>query len=192
MHTEEGTLCGYVPDEELSMAMVRGGINPVAVRDVLGSRENSVDMQLANRTAVIPENERQQVPDLVVWGWIPILSDRARSMAIRLGSEADEFWPCRFRTNPDERFFFHLPKNTVDIVDVEKSTFKLTLPLDPPIPMFIDTLVTRAMPDSVPPCFRARIPRTTQVFSELFVQSDFKVGWDQMGLRGAEFRQLSS
>ena len=192
MSSEEGALVGYVPDEKLSMAMSLCGISPDAVRSALSvANVDIVDMQLAKPLAATVEKERQIVPDIVFWSWIAIFSDRAASDAIKIGCELDEFWPCRFQSNPGEKFYFHLPKKRFDIVDVEKTSFRQILPLDPPIPMFIELLVTKQLPNYLPPCFRADVPRTNQVFSELFVRDDFKLVWDQKGFNGAKFRQLT-
>ena len=150
-----------------------------------------VDMQVARPSAATVEREHQEIPDLVIWSWITIFSNRAASTAIELGCEAEEFWPCQFRSNPDERFFFHLPVKTFDIIDIDKSTYRHFLPVEPPIPVFIEQLMLRQSSDHLPPCFRIEIPRTGQVFSELVVREDFKVAWEEKAFRGAEFRRLS-
>jgi len=174
------------------MAMTLCGINPGAVRGALGvANVNTVDMQLGKPSAATVEKERQIVPDIVFWSWIAIFSDRAASAAIKFGCEPDEFWQCHFQSNPGEKFFFHLPTKSFDVVDIEKSSFRQSLPIDPRIPMFIELLVTKQLPNYLPPCFRADIPRTKQVFSELFVREDFKLAWDRKGFNGAKFRQLT-
>jgi hypothetical protein len=192
MRREEGALIGYVPDEKLSVAITRCGIEPAAVRNALSvANANTVDMQLAKPSAATVQTERQVIPDVVFWSWIAIFSDRAVSTALEFGCEPDEFWPCRFQSNPEQKFFFHLPMKSFDIVDIEKSTFRQILPIDPPIPMFIEMLVTKELPKDLPPCFRADLPRTNLVFSELFACEDFKLSWDHKGFSGAKFRRLS-
>lgn len=190
---EEGALVGFLPDPTLLRAITLCGLNPGAVRDALDrARANPVDMQIGKPSAATVEKERQEIPDLVIWSWIAIFSDRAASTAIELGCGADEFWPCRFQTNPGEKFFFHLPTRIFDIIDIEKSTFLHVLPLDPPVPMFIKHLATKQLPDHLPPCFRVEIPRIGQVFTELFVREDFKLAWEQRSFSGATFRGLSA
>ena len=192
MSGDEGALVGYMPDEKLSMAVTRCGINPLAVRNVLQvANVNEVDMQLGKPSAAAVEKERQFISDIVFWSWITIFSDRAVSTATELGCAPDEFWPCRFQSNPGEKFFFHLPERTFDIIDVDKSTFRQILPLDPPIPMFVERVATKNLPEHLPPCFRVDIPRTKQVFSELFVRENFKLAWAQKAFKGAKFRRLS-
>ncbi len=192
MSGQEGELFGFMPDETLSRGVGDCGLDPGAVRNTFDrAQANPVDMQLVRGSASTTEKERQEIPDLVIWSF-PIFSDRAASTAIELGCGVDEFWPCRFQTNPEEKFFFHLPARSFDIVDIEKSTFRHVLPLDPPIPLFIEHLATKQLPDHLPGCFRAKIPRTGQVFGELFVREDFKIAWEQKAFSGAKFRRLSS
>jgi hypothetical protein len=189
---EEGTLIGYVPNAKLSMTLSHCGINPAAIRNALSvANVDKIDMQLGKPSAATVETEWQVIPDLMFWSWITIFSGKAVSMATELGCDPDEFWPCQFQSNPEEKFFFHLPKRTFHIIDVEKSIFRQILPLDPPIPMFVERLVTKDVPEHLPPCFRVDIPRTNQVFSELFVREDFKLAWNRRAFTGAKFRQLS-
>jgi hypothetical protein len=163
------------------------------MRKVLHSAgANIIDMQLAKTGADTVETSRQSIPDFLTWSWIAIFSSRAASIAIECGNEPEEFWPCRFQTNPDEASFLHLPMKAFDIVDVVRSTFKVILPLDPPIPMFIERLVTKPLPDFLPPCFRAKQGMTAQVFSELFVRDDFRLAWQRNSFVGADFRLLSN
>ena len=191
MSKEDGTLVGYVPDTNLSMELVGCG-NPMAVRRTFEqARANPVDMQLGKPLGDTVERSKQDIPDFVIWSWMAIFSGRVVSMAIEMGCVATEFWSCRFQTNPDEKFFFHLPEKTLDIVDVERSAFRHMLPLNPPVPMFFERLVTRPVTEYIPPCFRAEIPGRGQIFRELFVRDDFKLAWEKRGFTGAAFRRLT-
>jgi len=191
MNPEEGSLVGTMPDELLK-TLVRCG-SPAEERKALHAAGASVvHMQLAKPSAATVENTRQSLPDLVIWSSIRIFSRRAVSAAIEYGCESEEFWPCRFQSNPEEEFFLHLPVKVFDIVDVDKSTFKHILPLNPPIPMFIEKLVTKPLPEHLTPIFRAERPGTVQVFSELFVRDDFKLAWNRNAFAGAVFRLLST
>ena len=190
---QEGSLIGYLPDKLLSKALILCG-SPAAERKALHTAGASVvQMQVAKPTAATVEKNRQSIPDfLISWAGMATFSQRAASAAIRYGCESEEFWPCRFQSNPDEEFFLHLPVKTFDIVDVDKTTFKQILPLNPPLPMFIENLVTKTLPEHLPPFFRAERPGTDQVFSELFVRDDFKLAWQRNAFSGADFRLLST
>jgi hypothetical protein len=193
MEGQEGALVAYVPDRKLSKAMAFCGVQPIAVREVFKTaRVGIFDLQLGMPSALKVESKSQSIPDIVFWSWIAIFSRRATLIAITLGCEQEEFWPCRFQSNPKEEFFFHLPIKAFDVVDIDKSMFRQILPVTPPIPMFMDSLVTKPLPDNLPPCFRAEIPRAKSVFSELLVRDEFKDAWDQQLLRGAVYRQLST
>jgi len=192
MSSDEGMLVGYVPDKSLSKALTLCGINPVAVRKALvAAHARPANMQVVKPSADKVEREPQNIPNIVFWAWIPIFSDTAASAAIELGCESDEFWPCRFQSNPKEKYHIHLPTKTFDIVDVEKSTFRHVLPLNPPVPMYFERLVTRTTLEDVPPCFRANIPGTNQTFPRLLVREDFKLIWEKDRFSGAVFRQLT-
>jgi hypothetical protein len=163
----EGTYGAFMPDGDLMKKASLCGISPVDVREVFrAAGADPVELQLVKSSGTEVETERQIISDYLVWSWAPIFSERAASLAIELGCEPDEFWACRFQTNPGEAFFFHLPIRSFDVVDVENSTFLMTLPGDPPFSMFIDRLVTKLLPDQLPPCFRVKMPRTRQTFSE--------------------------
>ncbi|HKD20540.1 MAG TPA: hypothetical protein VKB71_00945 [Rhizomicrobium sp.] len=189
---QEGSLIGYLPDKLLSKALILCG-SPAAERKALHTaRASVVQMQLAKPTADTVEKNRQSIPDFLIGWMFAIFSERAASAAIRYGCESEEFWPCRFQSNPDEEFFLHLPVKAFDIVDVDKTTFKSILPLDPPLPLFIENLVTKPLPAHLPPCFRAERPGTDHVFSELFIRDDFKLAWQRNAFSGADFRLLST
>jgi len=149
-------------------------------------------MQLAKPLGDSVESSKQDIPDFVIWSWLAAFSVRAVSMAIEMGCGTSEFWPCRFLSNPNEKFFFHLPEKMFDIVDVEKSTFRHVLPLNPPVPVFIEHLVTKPVPQHIPPIFRAEIPGRGQVFRELFVRDPFRLAWEKWRFSGATFRQLTT
>lgn len=187
---KDGTLVGYVPDAILSKKLVACGTPLAARRAFEQAKSNPVDMQLAKPIDNIVEKSKQDVPDFVIWSWMAIFSDRVVSMAIEMGCLRSEFWPCRFQTNPGENFFFHLPEKTFDIVDMEKSTFRHILPLNPPIPMFFEHLVIERTTEYVPPCFRVEIPKRGQIFQELLVRDDFRLAWENKGFTGATFRCL--
>ena len=191
MNAQEGSLGGYMPGE-LSKKLVLCGNSAAARKALHAAGARVVQLQIAKPTADTVEKKRQSIPDLVIWAWIPIFSRRAASAAIECGCEPEDFWPCRFQTNPDEEFFLHLPLKVFNIVDVDKSTFKHILPLEPPIPTFIEKLGAKPLPEHLPPFFRAEIPGTDQVFGEIFVRDDFKLAWQRNAFAGADFRLLST
>lgn len=184
----------FLPNEELLRSSHRDGINPVTVRRTFAEAvESSRIMQIIAKDGLGVVTERQPLPDLLFWSWVPIFSDRARKLAVKLGCEEEEFWPCRFESNPGDIFFMHLPERSHDVVDVAQSKFLMMIPMPdtPPIPHHIQSLVLGASSGLLPPCFRAPIPGQSQVFSELFVGDVFKQAWEQMGFTGALFRRLT-
>lgn len=188
----EDAMVGFVPDKSLSQNMVRANINPVAVRNVFDyAKQRPVDMQISRPLSDKRETNRQEIQDLLNWGWIKIFSKRATETAIELGCMDHDFWPCRFQTNPEEEFFFHLPINNFDIVDVANSVFRTFIPLTPPIPVFIEKLMVKEPLPNLPPLFKSQIPGTAVFFPELFSLENFKISWEKKGFRGAEFRPLT-
>ncbi len=130
------------------------------------------------------------ISDILLHGITEILSPLGKALAKHLGSVDDDFWPCRFDTNPDETFFLVLPNRTFDIVDPEKSTFLSFVPIDQPVPIEIGTLAFNRPPQGLPPLFHTRIPNTQAFFCGLLARDDFKTAWEQANLTGATFRRL--
>jgi hypothetical protein len=193
MSQEAGELGSVTADGELLKAASLCSNTPSALRKVFHSTNaQMVDMQVAKGGATTVEQGSQSIPDFLVLVSTPIFSDRAASLAIDLGCTPEEFLPCRFLTNPDERHFFHLPIKSYDVVDYENSSFLMTLPGNPPVPMFIQVMKAKQVSDVIPPCFRASIPGSDQVLVELFASDDLKTVWDQKGFSGATFRLMSS
>jgi hypothetical protein len=60
------------------------------------------------------------------------------------------------------------------VVDIERSTFLMTISSDPPLPFHIADLVLRRRPASGR--FRAAL-HDQQVFAELLVSDQFKLEW---------------
>ena len=139
----EGNYGAFMPDGDLAKKAGACGISPIDVREAFRAvGADRVELQLVKSSGTEVETDRQTISDYLVWSWVPIFSDRARLLAIEFGCEADEFWPCSFQTNPGEQAFFHLPVRAFAVVDVEESTFLMTIPGDPPIPSFIQRLQT--------------------------------------------------
>jgi len=193
MKHREGSLVGYVPNEKLLRAITLCASNPSSVRCILDVAElNPVSMQLLKPLEAAVEQGRQQIPDVVFWSWMAIFSDRAAAAAIELGSRPNDFWPCQFQNNPEEKFFFCLPTKSVDLVDVDRSTFRHVMPLAVPMPIFFERLATKPVTGELPPCFWADRPNTNLVFHEFLIRDDFKLAWERLGLTGAEFRLLTT
>jgi hypothetical protein len=185
-------LGSVMPDTEFSKAASLCGSTPAAVRKVFrAANANTVEMQLSKAGSPTVEREHQVIPDLLFWVSTPIFSERAASLAIEFGCDSEEFWPCRFDTNQEEKFFFHLPLRSFDIIDYEKSSFSMTIPSTPPLPMFIQAITIKEVVGFIAPCFRASIPGREQVLTELFVLDNFKSAWELRGFSGAAFRLLS-
>jgi hypothetical protein len=190
---QEGTLDVFLPSEDLTKSSHRNGISTTTVRE---SFEVALDgrpvlFQLATMDGVVATDDPRQPTDLVFWSWIPVFSARARQLLIELGVAATEFVPCLIESRPNESYFLHLPERAFDVVDVERSEFAMTIPLQPPLPHGIRALVLRGDPTSLPPCFRASVPGHAQVFGELLVSDALRDVWTHAGLSGAVFRQLS-
>lgn len=191
---QEETLDVFLPNKKLSNASHRDGINPVTIRKAFAETADSkLIMQLVAKDGLSVVTERQQITDLLFWSCVPIFSERARNLAMELGCEGGDFWPCGFKSNPGEIFFIHLPERSYDVVDVAQSRFLMLIPMPdkPPVPHNIQSLVLRASSEALPPCFRALVPGHSQVFSELIVSEAFKQTWAQMGFSGAQYRLLT-
>jgi hypothetical protein len=193
---QDGTFGVYLADDAVSDAAHAGGLNPTVARDAF----KAGNLNVVRFFLVEPDSgkeieaERQIISDFLIWSWVPIFSDRAKTLACELGCQIDEFWACSFQSNPGERFFLHLPKQSHDIVDVANSTFLMTIPGPagvPPLPHIIQILRTKQLPASLPACFRASIPGHQQVFSELFASDEFKIAWEGQKYTGADFRRLA-
>ena len=126
------------------------------------------------------------VPDFLLWGWVPIFSECAKSLAAEFGCQHSDFWNCHFQSNPGETFFLHLPLRVYDIVDANKSRFLATVPL----PHFIQVLKTKPLSQALPGCFRANILGYVQIYTEVFALEEFRLEWQSKGLTGADFRRL--
>ena len=177
--------------DQLRMALVDAGTDPVKVRKVFrAAGADPLELQLMKERKRTVETQRQVISDILLYGITQILSSRGRTLAKQLGSMDDDFWPCRFDTNPNETFFLVLPNRTFDIVDPEKSSFLSFVPIDPPVPIDIDTLRFNRPPQGLPPLFRTRIPGTKAFFCGLLARDDFKTAWEQAKFTGATFRRL--
>ena len=194
MNSGQRTLTAVLSDErndQMGLAMARAGTSPVKARMVLrAAGADPLELQLMKEHKRTVETRRQMITDILLYGIAQILSARGKVLAMRLGSMEDDFWPCRFDTNPDEAFFLVLPNRTFDIVDPEKSVFSRFVSIDPPIPSEIGTLGFNRPPQGLPPLFRTRIPKTQAFFCGLLVRDDFKVAWEREKLTGATFRRL--
>jgi len=195
MTTDDATNIGPVLlDEELSRAVRRCGWKPNLVRETLrGSCVASIEMGIAKLRSSHLELAAIKLPDFLIWIWIPIVSLEGARVMIGLGCDSKEFWPCRFQTNPDEQYFFHLPLRSYDIVDYEKSEFlqSLAFPGKDAIPMFAKNICFNAPTDKLPPCFRVSIPKINQTLIDLFVNDEFRSVWIERHLSGAQFTLLT-
>lgn len=191
MQSDESTLAGVLFDEPLETVLVVAGSNPVKTRRALrAAGANPMRFQLVKGNRNRPETRRQAITDILLAYNMPVLSARGAALARRLGSVDDDFWPCRFDTNPDEAFFLVLPDQVFDIVDKEGSVFSRTLPLDPPLPLAIGTLRLRRPAGALPPLLRTLIPDREMTFPELIARDDFKAAWEKAKFTGATFRRL--
>jgi hypothetical protein len=192
MAEAEGELGSVIADGPFVEAVSLSAGSPIALREAFcAANLETVDMKLAKAGAAVAEVGCQDIPDFLTWVSTPIFSDRAASLAVELGCDQEEFWPCKFQTNPDQKYFFHLPMKSFDIVDFEQSSFLMTLPGNPPIPMFIQDLKVKKIPKHFTPCFRVSIPHSREVLVELFVREDFKIAFESHNFTGGKFRMLA-
>jgi hypothetical protein len=183
----ESGLVAFIPDSAFAKQFGQAP-NMIAKRQIISSSAyGSIELQVGRPNASAVETDFQKLPDMLVWGWLPIFSERAVTAMTAYGCSIDEFWPCRFETNPGEKYFFHLPEKHYDIIDFEKSKFRMTLPLDPPVPVHLRSLVTLPSTELLPPCFQVGYSHRDVVYPEVFVRNDFKVQWEASGFTGATF-----
>ena len=194
MNSGKRTLTAVLSDEQndqLGLAMAHAGTDPVKVRKAFHAAGASpLKLQLMEEHKRTVETRRQVISDILLYYTMQIFSPRGKALAMRLGSVEEDFWPCRFDTNPDETFFLILPNRTFDIVDPSKSVFSRFVSIDPPIPSAIGTLAFNRPPQGLPPLFHTRIPNTQAFFCGLLVRDDFKAAWEQAKFTGATFRRL--
>jgi hypothetical protein len=190
MERQERTLDGYLPREDLLDEAMRNGICPVTARQVLlGAFGNKpVPMHFVDSDG--PVIDATRVTDLVFWSWVPVFSDRARHLLVGQGAASADFVEATVEAGVDPRHL-HLPPKSYDVVDLERSAFVMTLPLDPPLPHGIRALSTKRASGPLPPCLRATVPGHAQVFGELLVSDNLRREWEQAGLTGAVFRDLT-
>jgi hypothetical protein len=191
--SDDGTFGIHLPDNALSRASRSSGINPRKMREEFSrdGRDHICFQLISPDHNSIIKTRVQTIADLQLWQQ-PIFSERAMHLLCDLGCGVDEFFACRFDANPGN-FYMHLPREWFDIVDIEKSLFAAMLPAPPPLPplpFLIESLVTKELPDRLPPCFRASVPGHLQIFSEVFTTDIFRTGWEAAGFTGAKFRPL--
>jgi hypothetical protein len=184
--TEPG-LVAFLPDSAFAKKFGQAP-NMIAKRRVISSFGcGTIELQVGRPNASVVETDFQKLPDMLVWGWVPVFSERVVAAMTALGCSIDEFWPCGFDTNPGEKYFFHLPEKHYDIIDFEKSKFRMILPLTPPMPLHLRSLVVLPLTEHLPPCFQAGYPDRDVVYPEVFVRGEFKVQWEASGFTGATF-----
>lgn len=184
--------CGlYLANHALSKRLASSGIRPVLTKRELSSADESSRLfQVIDASGMDVVRTRSPTTDFCVWGWIPVVSDAFKDLAIATGCQTDEFVPCRIEFHDDARFFMHLPEARFDIVDLALTEFGTVLPLDPPLPLDIRTLVTKNHGEDLPGCFRAKHPWPDQSFAELFVTDRFRDQWIERRLSGAILERM--
>jgi hypothetical protein len=172
------------------------GINPLHFRSVLDA-ENLTDplvFSLVQHEAFITDG-LTILPDFLVWGWVPLLSARAKELMKYLGAPDADFVPCQMDIESESRFM-HIPTSALDGVDVKRSSFQMILPGSnglPDLPAGLQQLIfddRTEFPSSIH-VSRVKIPSHDQVFAELVVDRNFKDDWERQNLTGAKFISLT-
>jgi hypothetical protein len=180
----QAVLLGDAFDESL-----KHGIDPRALRAMPAMRANP-PMQLMDMMGRAVACASSEAPDVLFFGWVPVFSERARDLGIKLGNSDDDFMPCTLE-RVDARFYMHLPALSYDIVDIPKSTFAGWIPGTPPLPVGMQAAHLLPNIPTLPPYFRAPIPGDPQVLGELFVTDDLMKEWKRAKFRGGGFRRLA-
>lgn len=187
-----GELGLYLCREELIRELNAKGISVATARAVFEATFGPVgpSFTLIGKGELLPELSISS-DDLLVWGWMPVFSGRARELLLGLGVGADDFVPC---TVGPERRHLHLPRECLDVVDFERSKFGFFVPMSATenLPFRIESLVLKDIDsiDQMPSLFRPA-SRLGQDFSELVATAGFRAAWERAGLSSARFRHLS-
>jgi hypothetical protein len=189
-HTAPAT---YLADQEFLIAMAKGGLSPATFRTAVAERFSKIPLTL---DLVKPDGEalyEKPIPvgDMLLFGWLPVFSERAYELLLSAGSKAEEFIECRLRVLGSAAFLIHAPLQSFDVIDLARSVAMHSLPVNPPIPFHFVSAHLKPCQETLPPCFRVPAPGHPQVLAELFAQDNLQSAWASASLKGANFRRLS-
>jgi hypothetical protein len=191
--SENGFLLDF-PDETVLRASVCDGLYAPTVRQAFINALIDVPVFrviTANGESFLSED--QKLGDIMMWGWVRVFSERAKTLAISLGCMDCDFLRCTLTINQDQSFFMFLPAKYYDVVDADQTVFLRRIPVAGKVPILghILDLVLKNDCSNLPPCFHPLMQGYKQALGELFVSDAFKVAWETMGLSAAKFRNLN-
>jgi hypothetical protein len=186
MERAEGTCGAHTSDPALLDAVTRYGISPISAR----SRLKEGNLSLPNLTCGRSADGRPDLDceDMIYFGWIPVFSVRALELLIDIGCRKNDFLQCICGTT--EERWMHLPVESIDLIDYQRSEFTMIVSQSPFIPFRVVRLVEKEQ-QTVPPCFRAALSGTDQVLSDVLVMDSMRLRWEDAGFTGAIFRRVT-
>jgi hypothetical protein len=181
-----------LPDEIVVRQTQKQGLSCCRTRDVFDENYGKLGpnfrlISLDGRSLV---DTPEDIPDLLIWSWLPIFSSRAVD-ALSSILEDDDFIPCKIEGAKQKNCFIHLPRESAEGLIVERSRFKSFVPMNPPIPIGPIEIVLDPRATWNRNIVRVAVPLTGQVLSDLFVSDIFGNEWFRHGLLGAIFKEIS-
>lgn len=183
-------LVAVLTDESLASCIAARGLSLEQARKCFLEVETR-HFELSQDDFEISSFANLDIPDILLWSWIHIFSERALDLLIQMGAAKDDFVECTLG-HESKPGFMHIPKLSYDVLDFDKSQFQVKIPTDP---AFYHYLVKAAWSTdlqaySLPPAFRVPVPKTEQVLGELLVRGDFRDAWSANAFSGADFREV--
>lgn len=187
-------LTTYLPNELSTTDHVLAGLRLSAVRAFF-NKHGSLGLQIIapDGVSVLKRGDAADLPDFMAWSWLPVLSGRARDLALELGCRPADFFPCVIDIEPASSFFIHVPEALNDVIDFERSTFDVEPTERSPVPFGLNQLAIKPGVRSkhLQPCWRPMMASPDHMASELIAREDFVEAWTARGFTGASFRCIA-
>lgn len=184
----------YLPNEDIIMEHVVAGLRLGAVRSFF-DKHAPLRFQAIRPDGISVLNHLDQVtlPDLMAWSWLPVLSTRARDLALQMGCELSDFFACRIDIYSAPDVFVHVPKVLDDVVDFARSTFEVESTKEAPVPFGLNQLIIKpgVWARNLKPCWRPMMAHPDHMAGELMVREDFACAWKTSNFTGAAFRLMA-
>lgn len=191
IESENNDIGIFLEKDYLLAELIRDGLNPETVRSVLRSDADGglyfkvlIDDQEMNSETL------HDLPDFMIWAWVPVMSQRVMELALEGGGEINDFLPCQLSGFDSKKFYLHLPKTIYDILDFSCSTFEINIPINPPLLQRLLVAKFSESPENLPSVFRLLSRNNGQVLDDLLVDDEFKSKWEARGLAGGQFREI--
>ncbi|MDR7335517.1 hypothetical protein [Roseateles asaccharophilus] len=182
----------HLVDESLLNAIASNGISPSTARQALLALPEIASFELVAPDGLSLHQAAVPVGDWLQYSWFPIVSQRAFDLLVKLGCSEDEFIDVRVRVLGDEPFKAHLPLKSYDVLDWSTLVARHSIPLQPPIPFYIESVSSVAGVALAPPCFRVQARGHLQVLGEVFAQEHLRAAWQVGQFEGVVLRSLCS